>query len=143
MVHLVDEGSHFEVPIEQVWKLNEDHATNGHKIHPNMKNQKYEEINENTMHFSWDTEMNGQMVHNKAKITNYAPVGTVLELVEGPMAGSTIFNFYTPKGNRTAVTVVGNFKSEMMPEEMLKQAAQQFLDTAHNEDKAYLQTAKM
>lgn len=95
------------------------------------------------MHFSWDAEMNGQMIHNKAKITNYAPVRTVLELVEGPMAGSTIFNFYTPKGNRTAVTVVGNFKSEMMPEEMLKQAAQQFLDTAHNEDKAYLQTAKM
>ncbi len=143
MVHLTDEGSHFEVPLEKVWKLNQAHETDGHKIHPGMKNQKYEKINETTTHFSWDTEMNGQMIHNKAKITNYLPVGQVLEFVEGPMSGSTIFNFYTPKGDRTAVTVVGNFKSAMMPDEMLKQAAQQFLDQAHNEDKAYLQTARM
>jgi hypothetical protein len=39
------------------------------------------------------------------------PLGLVVEALEGPIAGSKFFNYYTPKGNKTGVTVIGDFKS--------------------------------
>jgi len=49
--------------------------------------------------------------------------------------------FYFPNGNKTGVTVVGEFTSSMMPDEnQLKQAVMSFLEQAFNEDSAYLQT---
>lgn len=143
MVHIVDEGSYFEVSIDKVWKLNELHGTEGGKIHPGMKNQRFEEVDESTTFFSWDAVEEGTIIHNKAKVRSYPPLGSVFEFVEGPMAGSICFNFYTPKGNRTAVTTVGEFRSATMRDAELERAARRFLDIGYNEDKAYLQIAKL
>lgn len=143
MVVIVDEGSVFDAPVERVWKLGQAHTTDGKRIHPKMLNQKYEMVDENTMLSSWEDEMQGRRVKNRLKSTAYMPLGQVFEILEGPLAGSKFFNYYTPKGpNKTAVTVVGDFKSPMLPEPQLKQAVLSFLEQAFNEDVVYLKTMR-
>src|ERR671933_2723746 len=83
----------------------------------------------------------GQVITNKVKGTIYYPVGIALEILDGTFSGSKFFSYYMPKdnNNRTAVTVVGDFKSPTISEnEQLKTAVLSFLDKAFNEDVAYL-----
>jgi hypothetical protein len=68
-------------------------------------------------------------------------VGIALEILDGTFSGSKFFSYYMPKdnNNRTAVTVVGDFKSPTISDnEQLKSAVLSFLDNAFNEDVAYL-----
>ena len=133
-----DSGSFFDAPIDKVWKLSQAHQTELEKIHPDMKNSKSEMISENSNIVSYDTNMQGQTIKNKIKITIHYPLGMAFEFLEGPMTGSKFFNYYTPKGNRTGVTVVGDFTSPSMSDEMLKQAVLSFFEHGFNEDVAYL-----
>ena len=54
------------------------------------------------------------------------------------MAGSKSFSYYTPKGNETGITVVGEWKSKMMTDDQIRQAVMDFLQTVFNEDQANL-----
>ena len=73
----------------------------------------------------------------------YPPLGLAIEALEGPIAGSKFFNYYTPKGSKTGVTVIGDFKSPMMSDDdQLRQAVLAFLEQAFNEDTAYLKTMR-
>jgi hypothetical protein len=141
-VFIEDSGSYFEAPIDKIWKLAEAHWKELHKIHPAMKNSKSEMTSENSSIVSYDTDMQGQTIKNRIKITTHYPLGMTFEMLEGPMAGSKFYNYYIPKGNRTGVTVVGDFKSPDMSEEMIKQAVLSFLEHGFNEDVAYLKTMK-
>jgi hypothetical protein len=139
MVFIVDEGSEFGAPLEKVWKLSEAHTKDAAKIHPGGKNYKTETVSENATIQSWESDMQGQTVKTKIKVTRFHPLGIAIELLEGAIAGSKFFNYYIPNGNKTGVTVVGDFKSSMMPDEnQLKQAVMSFLEQAFNEDSAYL-----
>ena len=138
MVRVVDEGSHFDAPIGKLWKLIEAHGTEIAKIHPNAKNAKIEPIGENQGMITFDSEMGGRDIQMKMRVTSLPPLAQVLELLEGPMAGSKLVNYYTPKGDRTAVTVVGDFESSMIPPGQLEAATHEFLDNGFAEDQAYL-----
>jgi len=141
MVLIVDEGSEFEAPLEKVWKLSEAHAKDAAKIHPAGKNHKTENVSEYAVIQSWESDMQGQTIKTKIRVTRFYPLGVAIELLEGPVAGSKFFNYYTPNGNRTGVTVVGDFKSPIMTDEnQLRQAVLSFLEQAFNEDSAYLRT---
>ena len=138
MVRITDEGSHFEVPVEKVWKLLEAHGTEMTKIHPEAKNPKLEVQGENFAVVSWQMEQEGHNINVKVRTTRFPPLANVIEVLDGPMAGTKFVNYYTPKGNRTGVTVVGDFHSPVIPEAHLEKAAQEFLDNGFNEDTAYL-----
>lgn len=141
MVLIVDEGSEFEAPVEKIWKLNEAHARDAQRIHPRGRNYKTENVNANSVTTSWETEMQGQIMKTMIKITKFYPLGVAIELLEGPMIGSKFFNYYIPKGNKTGVTVVGDFKSSIMDDEAkLRQTVLSFLEQAFIEDSAYLKT---
>ncbi len=139
MVFIEDAGSAFDAPLDVVWKLNQAHATDVARIHPSSRNNQMEMVNETTFVMSWeDTAPDGQIIKTKARGSVHAPLGTVFEILEGPLAGSKFFNYYIPKGEKTGVTVVGEFKSPVMPDEQLKGAVLAFLEKAFNEDSAYL-----
>ena len=140
MVFIEDSGSYFEASLDRVWRLIEAHGKDGAKIHPGMKNMKLEMINDNTMINTYESDMKGQTIKNKIKNTMYHPAGMVLEMLEGPLAGSKFFNYFIPNGNRTGVTVVGEFKSTMMSDEQIKQTVLSILEQVFNEDAAYLKT---
>jgi hypothetical protein len=140
MVFIEDSGSHFEAPVDKIWTLIQAHGKDGAKIHPGMKNMKLEMINDNTMINNYESDMKGKTIKNKIKITTYHPTGMAIEILEGPLAGSKFFNYLIPKGNRTGVTVVGEFKSNMMSDDQIKQSVLSYLDQVFNEDVAYLKT---
>jgi len=139
MVFIIDEGSTFKAPIEKVWKLN---MSEGNHSHPSLKNPSQEMDGEHPI-LSYETQMpDGSWAKNRVKMTLLPPVGIGFETLEGPMKGSTSFQFYTPKGNETAITVVGNWTANGVPEEVIRGAVLGFLDTVFKEDQANLSNMK-
>lgn len=136
MVFIKDEGGYFKAPIDKVWKLVQLHSTDLTNIHSAVKNPTTETLSETSGITTWDDENGGKI---KAKLEVYAPIGVAIEFLEGPFAGSKFFNYYTPRGDTTGITVVGEFKSPSMSNEELKEAVAAFLEQGFNEDNAYLE----
>jgi len=137
MVFIFDEGSSFKAPIDKVWKLNQ---SQGEHSHPSLRNQSGEQQGENFI-LSYETQMpDGSWAKSKVKTTAFPPVGIAFETLEGPMAGSKSFQFYTPKGNETGVTVVGEYVSKGVPDAALKGAVLAFLGAVFDEDQKNLST---
>jgi len=134
MVHVKDEGSTFDAPLDTVWKylqMPEDHNRT-HK----SRNFRSKPLAENMMEMSWEANMGGSWVPLKTRLTALPPVGVAIEMLEGPMAGSKFFNIYTPMGARTGITVVGEFTSKMIPPAQLEASVRGFLEQVYNEDAA-------
>jgi hypothetical protein len=75
----------------------------------------------------------------KIKGTIYYPLGIAFEILEGLFADSKYFVYYIPiDNNKTGVTVVGDFKSNMIPEDEIKPIVLDFSERVFNEDVAYL-----
>ncbi len=146
MTFIQDSGSDFEAPLEMVWKLAEDHVEQGNKIHPNTRNNKTEIIGETSFINSWEQDdENSQTIRMKVKGTTYYPLGIAFEILEGPFADSKYFVYYFLLDNdnsKTGVTVVGDFKSNVIPEEQIKLTVLSFLEKVFSEDVAYLNTIK-
>ncbi len=97
-------------------------------------------MQENTPVISFETEGPGGMkATNKIKLTFFPPVGYLMEYVEGPLTGSKAMQHYVPMGNRTGVTVTGEYLSAMIPQNQLKAAVLAQLEQAFNEDNVTLQ----
>jgi hypothetical protein len=75
----------------------------------------------------------------KIRGTMYYPLGIAFEILEGLFADSKYFVYYIPiDNNKTGVTVVGDFKSNMIPEDEIKPIVLDFSERVFNEDVAYL-----
>ncbi len=131
MVFIIDEGSSFKAPMSKVWQLVQSPQEH---LHPSQINPQFSMDGEHPT-VSFDVKMqDGKQAHNKIRMTLFPPVGFSLEYLEGPFAGSRSVNYYTPKGNETGVTVVGEFTSPMLSGEQLKQGVMMSLETAFKED---------
>ena len=138
MVFIHDEGSEFDAPLDKVWKLN---ASEGRHNHPSLRNMGSEMEGEHPI-LKYETAMpDGSWAKNRVRMTLLPPVGIAFETLEGPMAGSRSFQFYTPKGAKTGITVVGEYVSPGVPEAVLKKEVLRFLETVFGEDQSNL--AKM
>jgi len=148
MIFIQDSGSVFEAPLETVWKLAEDHVEHGNKIHPDTRNNKAEIIDETSFINSWEQDdENGQTIRMKIKGTPYYPLGIAFEILEGPFADSKYFVYYFLLDNdssKTGVTVVGNFKSSVIPEEQIndRSGKPHMIEKVFSEDVAYLNAIK-
>ena len=138
MVRIIDEGSHFDANLEKVWKLVELHGEKLSEIHTDIHAPKVSRAGENQGIISYTMEMNGQKIPVKLRTTALPPLAQVLEILEGPLAGSKVISYYTPKGEKTGVTVVADFASPMMPAAQLESVAREFLETGFDQDQAYL-----
>jgi hypothetical protein len=138
MVRIIDEGSHFDAPIGKVWELVELHGQKLSEIHPDVQHPKIEQVGENQGMISYTMEMNGQKIPIRMRTTALPPLAQVLEHLDGPLGGSKIISYYTPKGDKTAVTVVADFESPMLTPPQLDAAAHDFLDRGFDQDQAYL-----
>jgi hypothetical protein len=135
MVFIIDEGSQFKAPLDKVWELLQ---SEGEHSHPSLRNQKVEEEGEHVILTTESQMPDGSWVKQKVRITNYPPLGAAFETLEGPLAGSKSFQFYTPKGDETAVTVVGQYTAKGIPDADLKAAVLAFLATLFAEDQKNL-----
>ena len=73
----------------------------------------------------------------------YYPLGIAFEILEGLFADSKYFVYYIPiDNNKTGLTVVGDFKSNMIPEDEIKPIVLDFSERVFNEAVAYLKTMR-
>jgi len=86
--------------------------------------------------------MMGKTVRTKIKNTLYPPFGFVQEHLEGPTAGSKAFVYYTPKGDKTGITIVGDFVLSGMDEQATKDAFMAQFQVSFDEDNANLKNTK-
>jgi hypothetical protein len=143
MVFIEDSGSVFDAQLDMVWKLGEAHIKEGNWIHPNTRNNNTEILNETTFINSWEqvNDAKGQNIRMKIRGTMYYPLGIAFEILEGPFVDSKYFVYYIPiDNNKTGVTVVGDFKSNLIPEDKIKPIVLDFSERVFNEDVAYLKT---
>jgi len=137
MVHLIDEGSVFDAPIEKVWKYL---GSEGHR-HPSFKNVG-REVSGNTVTITSERIMMGKPVKVKIKNTLYPPVGFVSEHLEGPTAGSRAFCYYIPKEEKTGITIVGDFIISGLDEKATRDAILAQMQVIFDEDNANLKRRK-
>jgi hypothetical protein len=136
MVYLLDEGSVFDAPLERIWKYLQSQDEHDHK---SIKVLGMEPQGENVVLQTIEADLgNGLKVRSKLKLTMHPPFGFFMEYLEGPMTGTRAFQYYVPKGDRTGVTVVGDFVGKGMDDESVKHTALQFLQLAFDEDNANL-----
>lgn len=133
MVFVKDEGSHFDAPIDVVWKYIQSETDHG-GAHKGRRNFQRKVLSENTVELSWEQEADGQWLKTANRLTFLPPVGFAVEPLEGPLAGSKFINYYTPKGSRTEVTVVGEWTSKTIPPAMLEKAVWANLEKVFHED---------
>lgn len=138
MVHIKDEGSHFDETLDTVWRFlgADDHS----KSHKGSRNREMKQLDPRTMELTQETEMGGHWVKTRDRITIYRPLGMSIEMLEGPMAGSKFFNYYSSKGGKTEVGVVGDFVSTQIPAAELERTVLQALEHVFQEDQAALRT---
>ena len=61
------------------------------------RNLKVQQVSDDEMRISWEQKLNGNWLRTVSRVTQYPPEGFVVEITEGPMAGSKFFNYYSSK----------------------------------------------
>ncbi len=135
MVFLLDRGSEFNATLEEVWAFNRAHFEHPH---PSVSNASREQVNETTRIMSYDFRVRGGVIKIRFKSTAHPPVGTIYEYLDGPFAGSKVFQYYIPKGDKTEVVMVGNLVSPNLPDDKLRSLYEDYTQIAFDEDNAYL-----
>ena len=133
MVYLFDEGSVFDAPIDKIWK----YLPSDQHQHSSMKLLSRESTG-NAVVITGERNIMGKLVRTKVKNTLYPPFGFVQEHLEGPTAGSRAFVYYVPKGNKTTITVVGDFRLEGADEQRTKDVVLAQLQVSFDEDNTNL-----
>src|SRR5271169_6428351 len=116
MVYIVDEGSEIDMPLEKLWEYL---PSDSHKHSAKVISR---EVQGNVITLTSERDVDGKAVRSKLRLTMYPPLGVAQEHLEGPTAGSRVFSFYTRKGNKTAITVVGEYKMGAMSDGDTKKA---------------------
>ncbi len=110
----------------------------GTHYHPSLRNQTQEMDGEHPV-LVYESQMpDGSWAKHKVRLSLFPPTGVAFETLEGPLAGSKSFQFYSPKGNETGIAVVGNWISNGAPDEVIRQGVIAFLDTVFKEDQENL-----
>ncbi|MFI5417967.1 MAG: hypothetical protein ACHQ2Y_03600 [Candidatus Lutacidiplasmatales archaeon] len=115
---LIDDSGEFEAPLEAVWQYFE--STADHRAAHHHRNNRLELLPGDSFLASWEQDFEGRSVAFTMRGTTVHPLGLAYEVLEGPFAGSRFLNYYTPKGGRTGVTLVGEFTSRTLPRDELE-----------------------
>ena len=136
MVYIVDAGSEIDTPLEKLWEYlpSESHKHSAKVISREMQG--------NVLTLTSERDVDGKAVRSKLRLTMFPPLGVAQEHLEGPTAGSKVFTYYTRKGNKTSVTVVGDYKWAGANDEGTKKAVMQMLERSFDEDVANLKKMK-
>src|SRR5579863_2197679 len=116
MVHIVDEGSEIDLPLEKLWEYL---PSDSHKHSAKVISR---ELQGNVLTLTSERDVDGKAVRSKLRITMYPPLGVAQEHLEGPTTGSKVFTFYTRKGNKTGITVVGDYQMAGANDEVTRKA---------------------
>lgn len=127
----------FDAPVHLVWKYLQSETDHG-QAHKGRRNFARKEVGPNSVELSWEQEIDGKWTKSHNRLTMLPPVGFSVEPLEGPLAGSKFYNYYTPRGEKTEVTCVGEYTSKTIPAGDLERAVLANNDKVYKEDVAGL-----
>ena len=113
MVFVRDEGSVYNAPLEVVWKFLSSDAQ--HSQAHGHRNAVGKELSANSGEYRWEQDFEGKAEPFTMRWTAFPLFGIAYEVLEGPFVGSKFFVYYRPRGNKTRVTIVGDFVSPSIP----------------------------
>jgi hypothetical protein len=134
MVFIRDDSSVFDAPLNAVWEFlgRPDEHTVAHR-HRDVKRVR---LSESSGQYSWEQEFDGRPERFTMRWHSYHPVGIAYDVLEGPFTGSRFFLYYVPQGQRTGVSVVGEFVSPTLSEPDLVAAVDRFFSLEFEQDHA-------
>lgn len=131
MVHIHDEGGEFDAPIDVIWAYLE---TSHRGVHKSFRNLEVINISQNADLITLEEKIGGGWTKTTNRVFEFRPLGTSLEILTGPLAGTKQFTFYTPKGDRTGINIAGEFVSREIPEARLVSMVSDSLQELFDED---------
>ena len=133
MVWIEDKGSTFDAPIDFVWEYIFGGA--GHDAaHTTTRKPKFGKVSEVTILYSSERLLRGKWTPDQMRISMFPPVSVVTEWTKGVLAGSKLVYLYTPRGEKTAIDVYGEFTSPTLAPAEVEAAAREFLDHEFRDD---------
>jgi len=138
MVFVRDEGSVYNAPLDQVWRflsLGSLH-TEAHR-HRNVARTS---LPGDAGEYAWEQDFEGKPARFTMRWTSFPSFGIAYDVLEGPFAGSKFFVYYRPRGNKTRVTIVGDFVSSTIAAERLEAAVLAFFALEFEQDSAAIAT---
>ncbi|MFZ1023632.1 MAG: hypothetical protein WAN87_05815 [Thermoplasmata archaeon] len=133
MVFIFDDSGVFEAPIGTVWTY--FNSGLAHRSAHHHRKSKLEELSEASFVACWEQDYEGGPVVFRVHGTEYPPLGLAYEILEGPFVGSKFFIYYTPLGDRTRVSLVGEFASDSIPTAELESKVTDFFATEFEQDR--------
>jgi hypothetical protein len=131
VVFVRDEGSVFEAPLDAVWEfVGSSHHARAHG-HRRVRRRGY---TERSGTYSWEQPFGGAAARFAMRWISFWPLGVAYQVTEGPFAGSRFFLIYEPRGERTAVSVVGEFVSPKLAPDAIKPAVLGFFALEFEQD---------
>jgi len=137
---LRDEGGIFDAPLEAVWEF--VGSGDGHSSAHDHKDVRRQLDGDTVGTYSWVQPFRGQKERFTMRWRSYHPLGIAYEVLEGPFEGSRFFLIYEPRGERTGVTVVGEFVSPTISVAELRSAVDGFFSVEFEQDSAALRARK-
>jgi hypothetical protein len=131
MVFILDQGSEFNGTLEEVWDFVRAH--NEHP-HASISNISIDQLNETTVIASYDFRGREGVVKITYRGATHFPLGFTYDFLEGPFAGSKVFQYYIPKGDKTEVVMVGNLVSPDLTDDKLKALYDDYVQVVFDED---------
>jgi hypothetical protein len=132
MVFIFDDSGVFDAPLEAVWKYFNSGVD--HRLAHRHRKSRLEEQSETSFVASWEQDYEGRPVVFKMHGIAFPPLGLAYEVLDGPFDGSKFFFYYTPLGDRTRVTLVGEFASSSIPLRELESKVIDFFATEFEQD---------
>jgi hypothetical protein len=137
MVRIQDEGSVFEASLDEVLGYLGSGAP--HSAAHRHRRVRRVSNGPGSGTYSWEQAFEGHRTDFSMRWTSYLPLGLAYDVLVGPFAGSKFFLYYVPRGDGTAVSVVGEFESPTIPLDRLETSLRRFLATEFDQDAAGLE----
>lgn len=129
---LVDDTGIYEAPVDEVWAYLA--SLGDHRRAHHHRHNRLEALPEGRFLATWEQELWGAVATFSMRGTPLPPLGIAYEVLSGPFEGSVLLQYYTPMGNRTRVTLAGQFVSPTLPEDRLEEKVRFFFDREFDED---------
>jgi hypothetical protein len=134
VVFVRDEGSVYNAPLEEVWRFLSGGPAHSEAHHHRKTERK--SLPGNAGEYTWEQDFEGKPEMFTMRWTSLPPFGIAYDVLQGPFAGSKFFVYYRPRGDKTRVTIVGDFASPTIPAARVEPSVLAFFAREFEEDSA-------
>lgn len=133
-----DEGGVFGAPLEAVWRFVGSGV--GHSEAHAHRRVRRRIFTPSSGRYSWEQEFDGRNARFTMRWRAFVPVGVVYDVLDGPFTGSRFILYYTPRGRRTEVGIVGEFRSPTLPPKQIPAAVRRFFAREFEQDRRAIES---